>query len=155
MGGLGGDVFCRWPYGAPAPQGRSCADCMVFAGDYFWQRVGHLSTLSDHVDWLPLSRFYACLFPAHRYTTFEMASRIRQRMPTTPFVLATEHIRSKKSAHVGSTGSFALLSTHQISGVKVSCMTVYFLIMERICSVASTGTSVRKNKWFSENGCTP
>src|SRR5258708_3129506 len=75
MGGLGGDVFCRWPYGAPAPQGRSCADCMVFAGDYFWQRVGHLSTLSDHVDWLPLSRFYACLFPAHRYTTFEMASR--------------------------------------------------------------------------------
>jgi len=46
---------------------------------------------------------------------------------------ASTHIRSKKSAHVGSTGSFSLLSSHQISGVKVSCMTVYFLIMERIC----------------------
>src|SRR5260370_13155656 len=74
MGGLGGDVFCCWPYGAPAPQERSCADCTVFAGDYFWQRVGHVYTLSDHVDWLPLSCFSACLFPAHRYTTFEMAS---------------------------------------------------------------------------------
>ena len=59
-------------------------------------------------------------------------------------VLATEHIRSKKSAHVGSTGSFALLSTPQISDVKVSCMTVYFLILERICSVASTGISQAK-----------
>ena len=37
-------------------------------------------------------------------------------------VLATWHICSKKSAHVGSTGSFSLLSTHQIDDVRVSCM---------------------------------
>ena len=37
-------------------------------------------------------------------------------------VLATEHIRSKKSAHVGSTGSFSLLSTHQRDDVRVSSM---------------------------------
>jgi len=44
----------------------------------------------------------------------------------------------KKSAHVDSTGSFSLLSPHQIDDVRVSRMTVYFLIVERICSVAST-----------------
>jgi hypothetical protein len=37
-------------------------------------------------------------------------------------VLATEHIRSKKGATVGSTGSFSLLSTHQIDDVRVSSM---------------------------------
>jgi len=37
-------------------------------------------------------------------------------------VLATEHIRSKKGAHVGSTGSFSLLSTHRIDDVRVSHM---------------------------------
>ena len=51
---------------------------------------------------------------------------------TSPAAYPTWHIRSKTSAHVGSTGSFALLSIPQISGVKVSSMTVYFLIMERI-----------------------
>ena len=38
----------------------------------------------------------------------------------------------KKSAKDGSTGSFSWQSTHQIGGVKVSCMAVYFLILERI-----------------------
>ncbi len=32
-----------------------------------------------------------------------------------------------------STGSFSLLSTHQIGDVRVSRMTVYFLIWERTC----------------------
>ena len=67
-------VFCRRPYGAPALQGLSCADFTVFSGDDFWKPVSHLDTRSDHVDWLPRSRVHACLFPAHRYTTFEMAS---------------------------------------------------------------------------------
>jgi len=71
---LGGDVFCRRPSGATAPQWLSCADFAVFSEDDFWKHVGHLYTLSDQVDWLPLSRAHACLFHAHRYTTFAMAS---------------------------------------------------------------------------------
>jgi len=38
----------------------------------------------------------------------------------------------KKSANDDSTSSFSWQSTHQISGVKVSHTTVYFLILERI-----------------------
>jgi hypothetical protein len=71
-----------------------------------------------------------------RNTTKKLMSRERcgrvtpmpthgQLIPTV--VLATSHIRSKTSAHVGSTGSFALLSPYQVSGVKVSCIIVYFL----------------------------
>jgi len=37
---------------------------------------------------------------------------------------STEHIRSKKGAHGGSTGSFALLSPHQRDDVGVSHMKV-------------------------------
>jgi len=48
----------------------------------------------------------------------------------------------KKSATVDSTGSFSLLSTHQIGDVRVSHMTVSFLTLERICSVASTTRQV-------------
>jgi hypothetical protein len=39
----------------------------------------------------------------------------------------------QKNAHDGTIGSFSMQSTHQIGGVKVSCITVYFLIVERIC----------------------
>jgi hypothetical protein len=39
----------------------------------------------------------------------------------------------KKSAHVDSPGSLSLLSPHQRDDVRVSRMTVYFLIVERIC----------------------
>jgi TaqI-like C-terminal specificity domain len=35
---------------------------------------GIYSTPLDHLDWLPLFCIHACLFPAHRYTTFGMAS---------------------------------------------------------------------------------
>jgi predicted ATPase len=38
----------------------------------------------------------------------------------------------KKSAHDDSAGSFSLHYSHQIGGVKVSCMTVSFLILEQI-----------------------
>jgi hypothetical protein len=39
----------------------------------------------------------------------------------------------KKSCNDGSTDSFSLLSTHQIDDVRISRMTVYFLLLERIC----------------------
>ncbi len=39
----------------------------------------------------------------------------------------------QKSANVGSTSTFSLLSTHQIGVVRVSCMIVYVLIVEQIC----------------------
>jgi integrase len=39
----------------------------------------------------------------------------------------------KKSAHDGSTISFSLHYSHQIGGVKVSCMTVSFLIFGTVC----------------------
>ena len=38
----------------------------------------------------------------------------------------------KKCIHAGSSSTFSLQSTNQISGVKISCMPLYFLIVERI-----------------------
>jgi len=39
----------------------------------------------------------------------------------------------RKSTHDGSTSAFSLQSTNQMSGFKVSCMPIYFLILEQIC----------------------
>ena len=62
----------------------------------------------------------------------------------------------KKSAMDGFTGSFSWQSTHQIGGVKVSCLAVYFLILERICSIASTGKPFgSKRQSFPVNGTIP
>ncbi len=36
----------------------------------------------------------------------------------------------RKSTHDGSTSAFSLQSTNQMSGFKVSCMPIYFLILE-------------------------
>src|SRR6266699_4346623 len=74
MGGVSGGVFCRRPWGATALPGLAGADCTAFAADDWWKRASHFYTRSDHVDWLSLSCLYACLLPAHPYTTFEMAS---------------------------------------------------------------------------------
>jgi 5-methylcytosine-specific restriction endonuclease McrA len=49
----------------------------------------------------------------------------------------------KKSIHVGYNSAFSLQSTNQISGFKISCMPAYFLILERIYEVASTGLSFK------------
>ena len=48
----------------------------------------------------------------------------------------------KMSANDVSTTSFSLQSTHRLDNVKGSFVIVSFLILERICSVASTGMDI-------------
>jgi len=55
-----------------------------------------------------------------------------QEVPTRALCWLLRISVPKKSAHDGSTSSFSWQSMHQISGVKVSYTTVYFLILERI-----------------------
>ena len=49
-----------------------------------------------------------------------------------------EHLFQKESVNNGFISSFSSPFTHQKGGDKVSCMTVYILVLERISQVAST-----------------
>jgi|GraSoi2013_100cm_1033763.scaffolds.fasta_scaffold160923_3 hypothetical protein len=66
------------------------------------------------------TRHHPAITPPRTFLRYVRLPWLMQRYPR--IVLATEHIRSKKGAHVGSTGSFSLLSPHQRDDVRVSRM---------------------------------
>jgi hypothetical protein len=78
--------------------------------------------------------------------------------------LTTSQIRSKKEHSYYLYQYLSLQSTNQIRGLKISCMPLCFLILERICEVASTGLipylqldilAITYFPWSPDAHCTP